>query len=85
LNKEINIFWFRRDLRLDDNTALFHALSHKNEVLPIFIYDDNILSKLNVNDHRLHFIKESIDNLNLTLSKSKKIIICYRGKTTKNI
>ena len=80
MNKEINIFWFRRDLRLDDNTALFHALSHKNEVLPIFIYDNNILSKINGNDHRLHFIKESINHLNLTLSKSKKRIICYRGK-----
>ena len=75
MNKEINIFWFRRDLRLDDNTALFHALSHKNDVFPIFIYDDNILSKLNANDHRLHFIKESINHLNLTLSKSKKRII----------
>ena len=42
---KINIFWFRRDLRLDDNTALYNAL-RKKKVLPIFIFDSLILNKL---------------------------------------
>jgi len=40
----MNIFWFRRDLRLDDNVGLFHALNANEEVLPIFIFDETILS-----------------------------------------
>lgn len=42
----MNIFWFRRDLRVDDNVGLFHALNSDEEVLPIFIFDENILSQL---------------------------------------
>jgi deoxyribodipyrimidine photo-lyase len=42
----MTIFWFRRDLRLDDNCGLFHALSNSEAVLPIFIFDKNILSQL---------------------------------------
>ena len=34
----MNIFWFRRDLRVDDNVGLFHALNSDEEVLPIFIF-----------------------------------------------
>ena len=40
------LFWFRRDLRLHDNTALFKALSENKNVLPVFIFDTNILEKL---------------------------------------
>ena len=46
MKTEINIFWFRRDLRLDDNCGLFHALKSGKKVLPIFIFDEEILSKL---------------------------------------
>ena len=41
---KIAIFWFRRDLRLDDNTALRAALNSGHQVLPIFIFDQDILS-----------------------------------------
>ncbi|MFN5005492.1 MAG: deoxyribodipyrimidine photo-lyase, partial [Bacteroidota bacterium] len=40
------MFWFRRDLRLQDNAALFHALKENESVLPIFIFDTEILNKL---------------------------------------
>ena len=40
---KIAIFWFRRDLRLEDNTALHAALKSGNQVLPIFIFDQDIL------------------------------------------
>ncbi|MEY2829412.1 MAG: hypothetical protein RIQ33_1270, partial [Bacteroidota bacterium] len=41
-----SIFWFRRDLRLHDNAALYHALKSGNSVIPIFIFDKNILNEL---------------------------------------
>ena len=53
---KINIFWFRRDLRIDDNTALSAASSSKNPVLPIFIFDTNITDKLPLDDRRINFI-----------------------------
>ena len=37
----MNIFWFRRDLRVDDNVGFFHALNSNEDVLPIFIFDEN--------------------------------------------
>ena len=67
--KPINIFWFRRDLRLEDNVGLYHALSSKYDVLPIFIFDKNILSKLDQNDARVNFIHHTLHNLNLLLSE----------------
>ena len=46
MKETVNIFWFRRDLRLDDNHALFEALKGNDPVLPIFIFDTEILEKL---------------------------------------
>ncbi|MCS7003896.1 MAG: DNA photolyase family protein [Cytophagales bacterium] len=60
----INVFWFRRDLRLDDNAGLYYALRSSNPVLPIFIFDKHILEKLDDKfDKRLTFIYESLQNL----------------------
>jgi len=73
------IFWFRRDLRLDDNHALFKALKSGYDVLPIFIFDSNITNKLNQNDHRLNYINNILDGLNKKLSKNKKKIYIYKG------
>ena len=42
----IAIFWFRRDLRVEDNTGLYHALQSGYRVLPVFIFDINILDRL---------------------------------------
>ncbi|MFY7757910.1 MAG: deoxyribodipyrimidine photo-lyase, partial [Flavobacterium stagni] len=52
----MNIFWFRRDLRVDDNVGLYHALSSGQSVLPIFIFDTSILSQLPPDDARVTFI-----------------------------
>lgn len=68
--KPINIFWFRRDLRLDDNLALYHALQDKYPVLPIFIFDKNILSALNVKDARVSFIHQTLEELRLRIQKN---------------
>ena len=74
------IFWFRRDLRIDDNHALFRALKSGFDVLPIFIFDTDITNKLNKNDHRLNYINKVINELNDKLLTKKKKIYTYSGK-----
>lgn len=62
--KKVVIFWFRRDLRLHDNTALFHALKCSDAVLPIFIFDTNILHDLkNKKDKRVDFIHQTLERI----------------------
>ena len=61
---EVSIFWFRRDLRLEDNAALFHALKGGPPVQPIFIFDREILDELkDEKDARVSFIHEEITRL----------------------
>ncbi|MCI5055667.1 MAG: DNA photolyase family protein [Flavobacteriales bacterium] len=61
--EKVNIFWFRRDLRLEDNAGLYYALKSKN-VLPIFIFDKEILEKLEDKvDARVEFIHHHIERL----------------------
>lgn len=67
---QVSIFWHRRDLRIEDNAGLFHALSDENEVLPIFIFDKSILEKLeDKNDRRVHFIHTYLKKLNSELEQ----------------
>ncbi len=67
---KISIFWFRRDLRLEDNAGLYHALKKGGPVLPVFIFDQNILDKLeNKQDGRVEFIHNAILNLDTQLQK----------------
>ena len=66
----ISIFWFRRDLRLDDNAGLYHALKSGKPVLPIFIFDTNILDKLeNKADRRVTFIHAALEEIQELLIK----------------
>ncbi|MGB3529268.1 MAG: deoxyribodipyrimidine photo-lyase [Saprospiraceae bacterium] len=62
MNKDkVNIFWFRRDLRFFDNHGFFKALKSDLPVLPIFIFDKNILTKLpSEQDTRIDFIHHSL-------------------------
>ncbi|MBC7523568.1 MAG: deoxyribodipyrimidine photo-lyase [Flavobacterium sp.] len=76
----MNIFWFRRDLRLDDNTGLFHALTSGEDVLPIFIFDDAILSQLPKNDARVTFIHSQLEKMQIELLKIGKSLAIFRGK-----
>ncbi|MBC7412187.1 MAG: deoxyribodipyrimidine photo-lyase [Bacteroidia bacterium] len=62
------ILWFRRDLRLFDNAALYYALKQNTNVQPIFIFDKNILSKLtDVSDARITFIHQALQAMQLQL------------------
>lgn len=78
--EEIVVFWFRRDLRLEDNTALSEALKQENPVLPIFIFDEEILSELEINDPRITFIYEQLLKINLQLKKHESSIQIHIGK-----
>jgi deoxyribodipyrimidine photo-lyase len=70
MKKEITIFWFRRDLRLEDNAALYYALKENISVLPIFVFDKNILSKLeDKKDRRVDFIHQAVTGINEELLK----------------
>lgn len=60
---KLNIFWFRRDLRLDDNVGFLNALKSDHAVLPIFIFDRDILDKLPEDDARVSFIHETLQSL----------------------
>ena len=77
---KLSIFWFRRDLRLEDNTGLFHALSGEVSVLPIFIFDENILNELPKNDARVNFIHERLHDLNRAIERRGGSILCLKGQ-----
>jgi deoxyribodipyrimidine photo-lyase len=79
----MNVFWFRRDLRLEDNAALFHALSEEENVLPIFIFDKNILSELPKDDARVTFIHLLLENINSALQKHKSSLAVFYGEPEK--
>ena len=67
---QINIFWFRRDLRLHDNTGLYYALKSNKPVLPIFIFDTQILDQLESKaDARVNFIHDQIKQLKAQLEE----------------
>jgi deoxyribodipyrimidine photo-lyase len=76
---KINIFWFRRDLRLEDNTALIKALESGLPVLTVFIFDTNIIDELQPDDPRISFIHETLISINDELKKSGSSILIRKG------
>ncbi|SDM57143.1 deoxyribodipyrimidine photo-lyase [Daejeonella rubra] len=71
MKKEVSICWLRRDLRLNDNNALFKALTGQYPVLPIFIFDPDILDKLSdKQDKRVTFIHRTLEQLNEILKQN---------------
>lgn len=75
----MNIFWFRRDLRLEDNTGLHEALASGQEVLPIFIFDSNIIDDLPRNDARICFIHDLLSDINSELKKHGRSLAVFKG------
>jgi len=75
----MTIFWFRRDLRLEDNTGLFHALQQREEVLPIFIFDKSILSQLDPEDARVTFIHDQLTKIQSQLRAIGKSLAVFHG------
>ena len=78
----VNIFWFRRDLRLDDNVGFLEALKGEHPVLPIFIFDKEILNELPEDDARVTFIFETLQKMRDELQeKHGSSIALYHGKS----
>lgn len=80
MSEKMNIFWFRRDLRLNDNCGLFEALIAGQKVLPIFIFDQEILSKLPKDDARVSFIHQELENIHHQLKKIGSSLTVCVGK-----
>lgn len=80
--KKISIFWFRRDLRLEDNAGLYKALREApNPVLPLFIFDQKILSRLEDDDDpRVTFIHQSIRALGAALEVHESSLLVKYGE-----
>lgn len=79
MENKTTFFWFRRDLRLEDNVGLHHALKSSNNVQVIFIFDDDILSKLPKNDARVSFIYNTLSDLNIQLNKKGASLLVKHG------
>jgi deoxyribodipyrimidine photo-lyase len=80
--QKVSFFWFRRDLRLDDNRGLSHALESPFPVIPLFIFDDAILESLPKDDARVSFIYDSLEKINIELNSSGSSLLIKKGKTT---
>lgn len=79
--KPISICWLRRDLRLNDNAALYHALKSEYPVLVLFIFDQNILAKLiNKADARVTFIHQQLASINAQLQQMGSSLKVKYGK-----
>jgi len=81
MKTKISIFWFRRDLRLEDNIGLNHALNSEFPVLPIFIFDEDILNKLDdKTDRRVDYIHQALQNINNKLKNHQSKLTSFLGK-----
>lgn len=78
--QEVNFFWFRRDLRLEDNLGLFQALQSQHPVIPLFIFDETILERLPDSDPRVGFIHESLSTINTQLQELGSSFLIKKGK-----
>lgn len=81
VTRDTTLFWFRRDLRLEDNAGLYHALHENEGVLPIFIFDSEILDKLeDADDARVTFIHDSLEHLRENLHQLGSTLLVFHGK-----
>ncbi len=79
MNKKVAVFWFRRDLRLDDNVGFYQALKSNYPVLPVFIFDTEILEKLPENDARVNFIHDNLQAMRTELLQNNSSLAIYHG------
>lgn len=74
-------FWFRRDLRLEDNAGLYKALTRSKGVQPLFVFDENILEKLsNPKDARVTFIHQRLQKLQTQLREAGSELWVFFGR-----
>ncbi|MCF8218037.1 MAG: DNA photolyase family protein [Bacteroidales bacterium] len=81
MKDSVNIFWFRRDLRYFDNHGFFQALNDNRPVIPLFIFDTDILNDLSDKyDKRVNFIYHKLNYLNTVFQGHKSSILIKKGK-----
>lgn len=80
MGEKVNLFWFRRDLRLDDNIGLLEALRGDYPVLPIFIFDTEILEHLEKEDARVSFIHQNLEKIKEALLTHNSSLALYHNK-----
>jgi deoxyribodipyrimidine photo-lyase len=81
MSSKITLFWHRRDLRLHDNAGLYHALQSGHAVLPVFIFDSEILDKLDdKRDRRVEFIHQALGEMQAQLAELGSTLIVKYGK-----
>lgn len=84
MKNKINIFWFRRDLRLEDNAGFSKALQSGLPVLCLFIFDRNILDRLEEKrDRRVSYIHATLRRMNETLKNYGARLHTYYGDPKK--
>ena len=83
------LMWFRRDLRVDDNAALYHALKSCEQVFCAFVFDSGILDPLPRVDRRVEFIRESLVELDRSLqvasSHAEAGLIVHHGRALESL
>lgn len=80
INQPVVVFWFRRDLRLSDNVGLYHAFKSGFPVLPLFIFDTDILNQLeNKLDKRVDLIQQMLLELNHEIQKHNSSLLVKIG------
>ena len=80
-----SLFIFRRDLRLEDNIGLIESLQNSTEVIPCFIYDENLIKNLKDSKFRWNFLNESLVDLDIELKKRGTRLQVLEGKPEKII
>ncbi len=76
---KVSVFWFRRDLRLNDNTGLLQAMNSGYPVLPLFIFDTSITDSLPKDDARVTFIYDRLESINKELGQKGSSLYCRQG------
>ena len=85
---KINIHWLRRDLRMNDNHALFTALSAEFPVLAIFIFDPNILNHLPKKDARVQFLHSTLTSIHeqlISVGSALRVFHCTPEKALEQL
>lgn len=72
-----SIYWFKRDLRIDDNRALYEACRNSKEIIPIFIFIPHLINEFRCYDKRLGFIIECIKHLSGLIKNRGGMLFCY--------
>lgn len=75
-----SLFWFKRDLRIEDNTGLFYAASESREVVPVYVLEDGILSAHPPQSKRLAFVADALRNLDKDLRALGSKLLVLRGR-----